>query len=331
MAQLFADSIGGIGQLLANQQAQRDQESARSLAAVMNMQARQQQQRQFEAQQQMQQAAMEQSARENALARAFNLRRMQEYEIPSMQMRRDVPDEKAKIEARNFRLQALADQAGETGDFDPNDPALKAAPPEFGQTIAEVALRRRVELKPELDRRRQALSLYQQANRMDKVAAGIEGNPNPNSKPKWYQALSPLTMLFGGAPTSLSGEGMINPAAQAAEMKAKAEAMRRGLPPGLMEQFASNQDLTTGRAATGGFPKWYLETLPEGNALRGKSQPAGGSGRVVRPMNTPAGKSNTTLRVLDRESGVKLLELANGDVQKAADLADWLGFGDPVE
>lgn len=276
--------------MLANQNQWRDQQLAQVLA-------RRQQQGQFEAQQaqamQIERARMEQAARENALARAFQTRRLTEYEIPSMQMRRDAPDNRTLIEARNFRIQAIADEAGETGDFDPNDPALQQAPPEFGKTIAEVALRRRMQLKPELDRRRQALKTFQTANRMDQVAAGIGGNPNPRVT-TWWRSLFPDSW----SPTVAGG---INPEDQAADMKVKAEAMRRGLPPGLLEQFAGNQDLTTGRAATGGFPKWYLETLPEGNPLRGRKPAAATTGNA-----TGAARSGGTNQFDSLDQALKL-------------------------
>lgn len=315
MGPFFANDFSGIGQQLATHRSQQMAEQQFREQMLANVLARRQQQGQFDAQQaqamQMERGRLDAAARENALARALQTRRLTEYEIPSLNARTESATNRAAAEALNFRLQALADNAAETGDFDPNDPAIQAANPLIARTIGEVALRKRMELKPELDRRRRALTVFQQANRMDKVAEGIAANPNPNRGLKWYQALSPLTLLFGGGPSSMSGEGMINPADQATEMKTKAEAMRRGLPPGLMEQFANYQN-PSGRTEAE-FPKWYLETLPAGDPIRRRAPATGQPGP----------------KVLDAQSATELLRRTGGDKDAARKLAVEMGFQIP--
>lgn len=319
---IFADSIGGVGQQLANQRSQQIAEQQFREQILANLMARRQQQGQFDAGQVMQRQAMEQSARENALARALQMRRFNEVELPQIAMwqadqRRPQAPPPMTADAVRAEIQA-AQQQSDLGNYIPTDAGVS---PFLRSSLNANAAR----VNEEVDR------MASVENTRRRLQAEKEGRTRSQASIPWWSRMNPinsLAALFGGGLRNYE-QPRLN------EIDQELAALERATP----EQREALRSLTETLPKTG-LSARRNRNIPMPAMTQTNQAPVmidGETGQVVSPTNrnlptnTPAGKSKTTLRVLDRESGVKLLKLANGDVQKAADLADWLGFGDPVE
>ncbi len=108
---IYANDIGGVGQMLAQRQSQRDQVSAQALATLMQALGRQQQQQQFQSQmaqqQQMERARMEEAARRDAISQAYQNRLLDEYYLPSLKAKTETATTKDMLRNRENALRTV--------------------------------------------------------------------------------------------------------------------------------------------------------------------------------------------------------------------------------
>lgn len=256
---IYADSIGGIGAALANQNSQRDAMSRAAMANMMLGLGRMQQQRAQEAQrrdylQQNQQNMLAAVADREANRRlqerqlGFEDRRLKLYEnAPSPEAAKaSAAADKAQSQAEQFGLQALIEGINADGTLDDTSEVFQKAHPLVKQTLLTEALRKRAELKPTLDRKLSALKIANQAARMEQVAAGIEGDRMETDRGLESR---------GWWPFNSQANNPADPQAIAKDLRAKALKLRTDAAPLLKESgLIENPDTKHFNAQ---FPNWY--------------------------------------------------------------------------
>ncbi len=295
----YANDIGGIGAVLQQQEAQRQQASQAALAVLMHGLAQMKQQQNLDRQRgdtlALQNRTFDTNARNQALENQYRNRMLDEYYKPSLLERNSVAHDREALAAANQKAAALKYVVEKRLPYDPKD--FADVHPEIRDPLFAQDQALRAQETGDLQRARDIALSGQRINRI-------------TQREKELKDASSGTHMFDWIlPRSSKGAGYY-PREQAADMETRVSPYRQRYAPVLDPKAGYVEpDLSGGYIPNRGL------ILPWMNG--GTNAPAG-----------PAAPQRQAL-ILDQGAAVKLLSQAKGDKDLARKLAVQAGYAIP--